>query len=301
MPSFLIGGNDMEQEKKYTVYMHTNKINHKSYIGITRQLVEKRWGTNGRGYKNNKYFWKAICKYGWDNFEHTIFMDNLTQKDATHIEQLLIALYKTNHAEYGYNLSSGGENGFHGCHLSEEQKQRKSEQMKGLYAGKNNPMYSISPKERMDEETYNNWKKGIQERMASEEMKEKMRRANIGRKHSDEVNAKKGRKGEANHNYGKQLSDETKEKLRRANTGRKYSDEINAKKGRKGILNGSARSVCQFTKDGTFVNQWSYATLASEALNIDISSIIACCRGTKGRKSAGGYVWAYACDMGVAI
>ena len=289
------------KERKYTVYMHTNKINHKVYVGITSKPVEQRWGKNGYKYKNNKYFWNAIQKYGWNNFEHIIFMTNLTQEKACRVEQLLIALYNTNNTEYGYNLSSGGENGFYGCHVSEEQRQKKSEQMKGLYAGENNPMYGVSPKERMDEDTYNNWKKSIQERMSSEEFKEKMRQINLGKKYSDEINVKKGLKGENHPMYGKEMPDEIKEKLRMAQTGKKYSDEINAKKGRKGILNHSARSVYQFSKDGVLIRQWEYATLASDTLNINLSNIIACCQGTKGRKSAGGYLWKYVCDEGVAV
>lgn len=287
--------------RNYTVYIHTNKINHKAYIGITGQSVEQRWGKNGYKYKNNKHFWNAIQKYGWDNFEHIVFMTNLTQEDACRIERLLIALYNTNNTKYGYNLSAGGENGFYGCHHSEEQKQKKSEQMKGLYSGENNPMYGISPRERMDMETYNNWKKNIQERMSSEEFKEQLRQMNIGKKYSDEINAKKGRKGKDHPNYGKTMPDETKEKLRRAQTGKKYSDDINAKKGLKGTLNYSARAVCQFKKDGTLIRRWAYATLASEELGINLSNIIACCKGTNGRKSAGGYLWKYTYDVEVAV
>ena len=174
--------------------MHTNKINNKVYVGITSKSVKQRWGKDGYKYKSNKHFWNAICKYGWDNFEHIIFMENLTPEDACHIEQLLIALYNANNAEYGYNLSSGGENGFYGCHHSEEQKRRQSESMKGLYTGENNPMYGISPKERMDETTYDNWKKNIQERMSSEDIKEKLRQANIGKKYSDEIVTEKERR-----------------------------------------------------------------------------------------------------------
>ena len=47
----------------YTVYCHTNKINGKKYVGITKRLVEKRW-LNGRGYNGNSIFRKAINKYG---------------------------------------------------------------------------------------------------------------------------------------------------------------------------------------------------------------------------------------------
>lgn len=232
----------MEQEKKWCVYIHRSPSN-KAYIGITSKKPEKRWGKDGSHYlkknKNGKYnqsyMANAMLKYNdWSSWEHIIFMDGLTKTEACRIEQLLIALYHTNNAEYGYNLSSGGENGFYGCHHSEEHKQNQSDKMKGLYVGENNPMYGISPQERMDEVTYNNWKKNIQERMSSEEVKEKLRQANIGKKYSDEINIKKGRKGEAHHNYGKPMSDETKEKLRQAHTGKRYSDEVNAKKGLKG-------------------------------------------------------------------
>lgn len=288
------------EERKYTVYMHTNKINNKSYVGITSQSVERRWGNGGCRYKRNKHFWNAIQKYGWDNFDHDILFSNLSNEDACKIEKALICLFMTQDPAMGYNQASGGEVNY-GFHLSDEAKRKLSESHKGMFDGENNPMYAISPKERMDESTYNNWKKNIQERMSSEETKEKLRQANIGKKYSEEVNAKKGRKGEAHHNYGKTMPDETKEILRRAQTGKRYSDEINARKGRKGILNHSARPIYQFNKDGTLVYRWSYAALASEELGIDLSSIIACCRGTKGRKSAGGYLWKYAHDEEMAI
>ena len=42
-------------------------------------------------------------------------------------------------------------------------------------------------------------------------------------------------KGENNPRYGKKLSNDTKEKISKANLGRKFSDEINKKKGRPGI------------------------------------------------------------------
>ena len=42
----------------YTVYMHISPSG-KKYIGITCQKVKNRWNS-GRGYKNNKYFARAI-------------------------------------------------------------------------------------------------------------------------------------------------------------------------------------------------------------------------------------------------
>ena len=65
---------------KYTVYVHINKINHKKYIGITKQKPEDRWGKNGENYKESPHFYAAIQKYGWDNFEHIILKENLTKE-----------------------------------------------------------------------------------------------------------------------------------------------------------------------------------------------------------------------------
>ena len=68
-------------KENYKVYIHTNKINNKVYIGITKKHVNDRWGRNGVGYKNNaKAFYSAIEKYGWDNFYHEVLYEHLTNK-----------------------------------------------------------------------------------------------------------------------------------------------------------------------------------------------------------------------------
>ena len=102
-------------EKTWTVYMHTNKINNKVYVGITNQTTIGRWRLDGSGYlgknKNGSYsqpkFAHAILKYGWDNFEHIVWAEGLTHDDACHIEQLLIAIWDT--IKNGYNMTKGGE------------------------------------------------------------------------------------------------------------------------------------------------------------------------------------------------
>ena len=94
-------------ENTYSVYKHTNKINGKVYIGITRNQPEVRWGRNGSGY-NFQLFGKAIKKYGWENFDHEVLYENLSHEDANAKEIELIKKYKATDNKYGYNVALGG-------------------------------------------------------------------------------------------------------------------------------------------------------------------------------------------------
>ena len=110
---------DYSDQNLWTVYMHVNKINNKRYVGITCQGVNKRWKSDGSGYKHNAYFWNAIQKYGWNNFDHEIIAENETLENACKLEQYWIKYYKCSDRNYGYNLTDGGE-GRSGYKLSDE-------------------------------------------------------------------------------------------------------------------------------------------------------------------------------------
>ena len=100
----------MKSNNNYCVYIHRNIINNKVYIGITKygDSPNERW-RNGKGYAKQTYFDNAIQKYGWDNFEHFIWADDLSEEDAKKAEVMLIALFNTTDSNYGYNISLGGE------------------------------------------------------------------------------------------------------------------------------------------------------------------------------------------------
>lgn len=117
-------------ERKYCVYMHRNIINNKVYVGQTGTAVEDRW-QNGKGYKGCTLFERAINKYGWDNFEHTILEDNLTRQEVGIAENKFITLYDSTNPEKGYNISTGGESGHVGVKMSDEARKRMSKARKG--------------------------------------------------------------------------------------------------------------------------------------------------------------------------
>lgn len=138
-------------ENTYFLYMHINKINNKKYIGITHQKSpELRWGINGRNYSSSPYFYQAILKYGWNNFEHIIIEEGLSKEQACQSEIDLIKKYNTQNKLFGYNILEGGnapgipkeirnkiskrlkgnKNGL-GKKCSEEKKQKISQAQKG--------------------------------------------------------------------------------------------------------------------------------------------------------------------------
>ena len=142
----------------YSVYKHTTPSG-KVYIGITSKPVEERW-LNGRGYARNEHFWNAIKKYGWDNIEHRVLVSGLSKEEASEVEKMYIALYRSHEIKHGYNLTEGGETGIiHtmesrrklsaskmgkryniGVPFTEERKRHMSENHADV-SGEKNPMY----------------------------------------------------------------------------------------------------------------------------------------------------------------
>ena len=96
----------------YTLYKHVTPSG-KVYVGITNQKPEYRWN-NGKGYMNIKDgpFKRSIFKYGWDNIQHIILVEHLSEVQAKQWEIRLISHYKQ--LGISLNITNGGD-GTCGC------------------------------------------------------------------------------------------------------------------------------------------------------------------------------------------
>ena len=112
--------------KLYTLYIITNKINGKVYIGQTYKTTEKRAGNNGLSYKSSPLFYNAIQKYGWYNFYTVELCSAINKANSDCLERYYIKTYDSTNPEKGYNIAPGGSSFFLGRKHSEETKKKMS-------------------------------------------------------------------------------------------------------------------------------------------------------------------------------
>lgn len=257
-------------DKKWCVYCHTNKINGKKYFGITSKIPEERW-KNGRGYdKTQVYFYNAIHKYTWDGFVHEIISQGLTEAEAKKQEVDLIALYKTNcrrysNPTYGYNCTDGGD-GTSGHLVDDKLKKKISEAVINSYitTGRKPWNYGVS---------------------MTDEQKKKIKQANTGREISEDTRQKlsDAKKGKPPNNAGRPMSKETKKKLSNALKGHYVSDELKEqlsllKKGKYlGVDSSRFRPVYCIELNEIF---WG-ARSVNIKYGFNAANIGACCRGDR--------------------
>ena len=100
------------------VYLITNLVNGKKYVGQTVQAIGLRFrqhinhaNSSARRGKKDFYLFKALRKHGESNFQISLLCscENKTELDL--MEDLYIAVYDTINNKVGYNRKRGGANG----------------------------------------------------------------------------------------------------------------------------------------------------------------------------------------------
>lgn len=90
------------------VYLITNKINNKKYVGITNDY-KKRWANHKCCNNPTMAIAKAIKKYGAENFNFELIEENVPLEKIDEKEIYYIKLYESHVSTgKGYNISKGG-------------------------------------------------------------------------------------------------------------------------------------------------------------------------------------------------
>jgi len=172
------------------IYQIENKINHKIYIGMTKEddintrLIKH---IKRSKYNENRPLYSAFKKYGVNNFEISIIETCKTIEEMCEREKYWIKKLNS-FVPNGYNISIGGEGGdtytynpnkseilkkisqkisgenhyLFGKHLPEETRKKISDKHKGLLSGNKNGMFGKKHSEESIEKMRQNYSGGKQ-------------------------------------------------------------------------------------------------------------------------------------------
>lgn len=214
-----------------SIYVITNNINQKQYVGMTTKTLNQRLHEHVKAsscLKNSMLICRAIYKYGKENFSIDLLESCADMKNLPDLERKWIQDMKTyvhEHPEHGYNVTLGGEG-----QLGLKHTQKTKEKIKLAMTGHLNPFYG---------------------KKHSPQVIELIKEKNTGRKFTIEQREKLSKAL-----IGRVCSDEQKQKSSISNRGQKRSIETckrisDSKRGKPSQLRGkkSTKETCKRISD----------------------------------------------------
>ena len=171
---------------KYYIYITTNLINGKKYIGKHKGLLDDDYLGSGI------VLTKAIEKYGRNNFKKEILYISSSEEENCKMEQYFIKKFNATEDKNFYNIASGGQGGYATQGYSLKERQKINKKISEANSKENHPMYG---------------------KHHSEETKEKLRKASLAYWTKEKRKERsKQYMGENNPMYGKKQSLESIQK-----------------------------------------------------------------------------------------
>lgn len=272
------------------VYITTNMVNGKKYLG------QRKFSDGWEDYLGSgKMFKQDVEKYGKENFKRVIVQFCYSEEELNDAEYKLSVDLNVVKSKDWYNMVYGGGTTT-GWEMPQETRNKIGAKIKerlsdktnhpcygkpGLI-GEKNPMFGVSPKERMDEGTYQKWYdehipywKSLKEKNKGKHFWGDGQHPSLGKHLSDEQKENLSKKAKARYKnqennpmYGKHHSEESKKRMsEKRNNGQMYC----------------CQPVYCFE-----LNYYFYAaTEAEKLLGINAGTIRKYCNGYADRKSAG--------------
>ena len=234
------------------IYITTNLINHKQYIG---QRKIKGDDSDNQYLGSGKLITHSINKYGKENFTREILDYASSQEELDYLEGYYIELNHATTSPFFYNIAEGGKGGSKFAGWSEQQRLQFSKQCSERLAGKGNPRYGVklTPEHRqLLSEIHSNLE--FKKTWQSDEFRKKM----------SEVT-----QGEKNGMYGKTHSEESKKKISENRKG-KTCGTLNGNYGNIGDKAKNGKPVFRYSdKERTIIiKRYNTATLALQDLGV---------------------------------
>lgn len=289
--------NTYETDEYYGyIYLTTNLINNKMYIGQHRGKFNARYLGSGL------YIKRAVKKYGQENFKVELLHVAKTLEELNILEIEYIKKYNAYNDDNFYNLSNGGEGNSRIC--SEETKKKISKALKGKLSKEKHPLWgkhhSIETKNKISQANkgrYVGSKSVLYKKRPSKKTIKKMREAKKGKymgqnnpnygkywteeqkKLQSERMKEIGFTGKNNPMYGKTHSLETKKKLSEFRKDKFKSAE-----------NPNSKTVIQLDKNLNFIRKYDSMTDAT-VFGFRVSGICSCCKHNQIYHK--NYIWLY--------
>jgi group I intron endonuclease len=246
------------------IYLITNKINGKKYIGQSKcDDINKRWKQH-KSYSTRSigsYLMNAYKKHGIENFIFKIICICFDE-DCDIYEKEYIKKYDTI-APNGYNLTPGGHCGI--THPDSIEKMRES--VKKSWTEERRKEMSI----RISGENAPNYGK-----KTSDEQKEKLRKT-----------SKQYWENMSKEEY-QRICKERKERFKNASPSDKILNFIKL-----GSANKLRKPIGKYDTNGTLLDTFDSISDASKQTGISLTTISKVCQGKEHYKTAGGFVWKY--------
>lgn len=179
------------------IYKIENLINHKVYIGKSKNIIERL--KDHIKNEQNSHLRSSFEKYGFNNFSFEVIKQTY---DLNYWEIFLIQIYRATNDRYGYNIATGGEGG----NLGPKVNKRISEGVR------NSEKYRLSRQNPEFRKRMSEINKGV---VFSQERRDKISKSHLGKKMPEEycIRMRQNMKG-------RKLSEEWKHRISEGNKGK---------------------------------------------------------------------------------